>query len=391
MDLNERIERRKRKADVSELIRDYESLSPVAHIEEPPARGQVFEQLLDHLDAAFDGRLPPNAYVHGPTGSGKSASIVALLDNLQTHATGSESIIHTSTRVDSTNHPQFVYLDLRETGSEFTFYHTILNSVVEGAVPKQGISTKKLKSRLQTLLDESTPGAVVAVDHVGESNTTDTGALVNWFAGLPSAVSWLAVGRAIPERVPLTEYTGRTIEVEPYQRQLLVDVLMTRAAMGLSQKALDHDFARDIADWADGNAHDALSALFVAAESANDAERAFLTEADVSTALDELPRSSISLGQVLVLSENRQTVLRAVVDTDLASHQSIQSLADDIGSRQTVDLSPATVKRFLYELAEDGLLERVPVDDDTTHGRPPSRLELQFSGTVFRRLHDLQN
>ncbi len=388
MDLNERIERRKRQADVAELIRDYESLSPVAHIEEPPARGQVFEQLLDHLDAAFDGRLPPNAYVYGPPGSGKSAAVVALFDHLQAHATGSEAIIHTSTRVDSMDYPQFVYLDLREAHSEFTFYHTILDSVVEESVPRHGISTETLKSRFQTLLGP--PGAVVAVDHVGEPNTVESQELVDWFAGLPSAVSWLAIGRDEPENVPLTEYTGRTISIEAYQRQLLVDVLMTRAAMGLSQKALDHDLASDIADWADGNAHDGLSALFVAAEAANDAGRPFLTEDDVATALDELPSSSISLGQVLVLPENRQTVLRAVVEADPAGHQSIQSLADEIASRQSVDLSPATVKRFLYELAEDGLLERVPIDTET-QGRPPSRLELPFSGTVFRKLYDLHN
>jgi len=391
MDLNERIERRKRQADVSELIRDYESLSPVAHIEEPPARGQVFEQLLDHLDHAFDGRLPPNAYVHGPPGSGKSASVVALFEHLEAHATGSEAIIHTSTRVDSTNYPQFVYLDLRESRSEFAFYHTILDALIEDAVPKHGISTEKLQSRLRALLDESSPGVVVAIDHVGESNTVETGELIDRLAGLPSAVSWLAIGRADPETVALTEYTGETIEIEPYQRQLLVDVLMTRAAMGLSQKALDHELAQTIADWADGNAHDGLSALFVAAESASDAGRAFLEERDVPPALEELPDSPVSLGQVLVLPENRQSVLRAVVEADPTGQQSIQSLAEELSTRQSVDLSSATVKRFLYELAEDGLLERVPIDDPASQGRPPSQLELQFSGTVFRRLYDLNN
>jgi Cdc6-like AAA superfamily ATPase len=390
MDIDARIERRRRRDEGPRLVQDYESLSPVAHIEEPSDRGPVLEQLLDHLDPVFDGRLPPNAYVHGPFGSGKTAIVTALFSHLTELSTRAQSVIYTSTRAESTSAPEFVYVDVRETTSEFAFYHNVLDALVEESVPEHGIGTTEIRTRLHDVLRASRAGVVVGVDHVSDPDGLDTDDLVGLFAGLPSNVSWLAIGREPPEDVALTEYTARTIGVEPYQRQMLVDVLMTRASAGLSQRALDHDLARRIADWADGNAHDALTALFVATDHANAAERQRLTDADVTAALAEIPRPSVSMGRVLALPENKQLVLRALVDLEDEDRASVAATTEAISGAPDVDLSRGTVKRYLYEMAETGVVERVQADAGAGKGRPPSRVELRFSPTAFRRLYDLQ-
>jgi hypothetical protein len=46
--------------------------------------------------------------------------------------------------------------------------------------------------------------------------------------------------------------------------------------------------------------------------------------------------------------------------------------------------------RFLYEMAETGIVERVESDAHEGNGRPPSRIELRFPPSAFRRLHDLR-
>jgi len=388
MDIDARIRRRRRRDDGRRLIRDYESLSPVAHIAEPSDRGPVFEQLLDHLDPVFDGNLPPNAYVHGAFGAGKSAIVTALFARLEQLSSETGSVIHTSTRAASPQSPGFVYLDLRETTSEFAFYHGVLDALVDDPVPEHGVSTDALRERLHELLGASRAGVVVAVDHVGEPDATDTDDLVDLFAGLPSNVSWLAVGRAPPEETALTEYTATSIRVDRYQRQMLVDVLMTRASEALAQQALDHELARRIAEWADGNAHDALAALFVAADAASRTDRTRLSEADVEGAIAEIPRPSVSLSRVLSLPPNKQLVLRELVDLGEADRASVSATTDAI--TECVDLSRGTVKRYLYEMAEDGVLERVQSDAHDGKGRPPSRVELRFAPTAFRRLYDLQ-
>ena len=390
MDIDARIQRRQHQDGRPRLIQDYDSLSPVVHVDEPSDRGPILEQLLDHLDPVFEGKLPPNAYVHGEFGAGKSATVTALFAHLERLSTETRSIIHTSTRAAPPTFPEFVYVDMRTTTSEFAFYHGVLDALVDESVPDHGISTEELRERLHALLGTSRTGAVVAIDHVGDPEGIDTAGLIDLFAGLPSNVSWLAIGRTDPEGTALTRYTATSIRIGLYRRQVLVDLLMARASTGLAQQALDHDLARRIADWAEGNAHDALTALFVAADRANQAGRSRLTERDLTEAIEEIPRPSVSLGRVLALPANKQLVLRHLVDLDPEDRVSVTATTEAISSRPGVDLSPGTVKRYLYEMAEIAIVERVQSERHNGKGRPPSRVELRFPPTAFRRLYDLQ-
>ena len=390
MDIDARIKRRQRRGGGPRLVQDYEALSPVAHVEEPSDRGPVFERLLDHLEPVFDGRLPPNAYVSGPFGAGKSAIVTALFARLTRLSTEQRSVIHTSTRAAAPPSPGFVYVDLRTTTSRFAFYHRVLDGLVDDAVPEHGIGTEELRRRLHELLGDASTGVVIAVDHVGDQDSTDPESLIDLFAGLPSNVSWLAIGRQPPDETLLTEYTATTITVEPYRRQMLVDVLMTRASDGLAPQALNHDQARTIAEWAEGNAHDALAALFIAADHASRRETTGIGEPDVSAAIDEIPRPSVSLARVLALPENKQRVLREVVELDATDRASVTATTEAIAAKAAVDLSPGTVKRYLYEMAEVGVVERVQSEVESGKGRPPSRVELRFPPTAFRRLYDLR-
>jgi Cdc6-like AAA superfamily ATPase len=391
MDLDERIRRRRSQGDVPQLVRDYDALSPVTHLDEPAGRGPVFEQLLDHLDPVFDGELPPNGYLYGPFGSGKSAVCSSLFAHLSQFATKTRSMIHTSTRQRSSQLPYFVDVDLRAASGRFAFYHHILDSLTSESIPEHGISTDELRERLHEHLEQSGVGGVVLVDHVGESTTIDSSSLVDLLAGLPSNMSWLGVSRRPPDEMPLTEYTATSIQIESYQKQMLVDVLMTRASKGLSEQQFSYERARQIADWAAGNAHHALAALFIAADRVNRDGRRQIAATDVTDAIEGIPDSSISLARVLSLPPNKQAVLRELVDLNLSDRNSVSETTDSISNAQRVDLTQGTIKRFLYELSECGILERVESSGQERKGRPPSRLEIQFPAAAFRRLYDLRN
>jgi hypothetical protein len=197
------------------------------------------------------------------------------------------------------------------------------------------------------------------------------------------------VGRTRPAETELAAYTAESIRVDPYQQQMLVDVLMTRASIGLAQQALEHDLASEIAAWANGNAHDALAALLIATHHAEQAGRTELIRADVRAAIEEIPIPCVSLGIVLALPANRRAVLRELVDLDEEDRSSVTATTAAIGGSENVDLSPGTVKRFLYEMAEAGVVERVQAATQGGQGRPPSRVEPRFPPTVFRRLYDI--
>ena len=390
MDIEARIKRRQRRDGEPRLIQDYDSLSPVTHVEEPADRGPLFERLLDYLDPIFDGKLPPNSYLHGPGGVGKTAVVTALFSHLDQLPTETRTVIHTTTRAQALTSPSFVYIDARRTTSEFAFYHAVLDALVEETVPEHGIGTETLRTRLHEVLSGSNTGVVVAVDHVGEPRSTSESDLIDLFAGLPSNVSWLAMGRMEPAVTELTAYTDESIRVEPYQRPMLVDVLMMRSSVGLAQQALGRELANDIAEWAEGNAHDALAALFIATDRASEAGRSQLTAQDIEAAIEEMPSPCVSLGIVLALPDNRQAVLRELVDLGPEERSSVTATTAAIGGSDDVDLSPGTVKRFLYEMAEAGVVERVQATTQGGQGRPPSRVEPRFPPTVFRRLYDLQ-
>ena len=382
MDIDARIERRQRRTGSHRLVRDRESLSPAAHVDEPVGRGPLLERVLDHLDPAFDRDLPANGYLRGPFGAGKSAVVTALFARLDARSTSGESVIHTSTRAATPASPGFVYVDAREATSAFAFYRAVLDGLRDESVPEHGVGTDDLRERLRGRLDEGR-GAVVAVDHAGEPDALDAADLLDLFTGLEGA-RWLAVGRTPPDRTALTDHAATVIEVEPYRRGELVDVVMARASAGLARGALDHALARRIAERADGNAHHALAALFVAADRAG---RDRVTGSDVAAALDEMPESPVSLARVLALPANKQAVLRGLVDLDSDDRVSVATATEAIAATG-LDLSPGTIKRYLYELAEAGVLERVRAENPERRGRPPSRVELRFPPSAFRRLYD---
>nr|WP_241768178.1 Lrp/AsnC family transcriptional regulator [Haloferax sp. ATB1] len=163
---------------------------------------------------------------------------------------------------------------------------------------------------------------------------------------------------------------------------------MTRASAAGSQRTLDHRLARDIAEWADGDAHDALAALFGAADEAARNRHQSITAADTAAGIAAVPRPCVSLGRVFALPENRQQVLHELLTLRPDQQESVQTTSQHIA--KSVDLSAATVKRILYELAEDGITRRVTAERVDRKGRPPSRLEPQFPTVVFERLFAAQ-
>jgi len=385
MDLSDRIIRRQQRDELPHLIEDYELIAPTSHLEEPIGRGPTLERLLDHFEPALEGRIPPNGYIYGVRGIGKSALVWAVIRQLASVTAVSPTAIHTSTRVDTRRMPGFVYVDAHVHTSLFAIYRAILDQLVEEPIPSQGVPTEALADRIGDRL-RGTAGAVICIDHVDAPRAVDAAAIVEMFRMLPNNVAWVAIGELEPAAMPLTRYTDAPIRIDPLRQQVLIDVLMGRANRGLTPGAIDHAAARQVATWAEGNAHDALGALFIAADRAETAGRLSITHADLQAGCSAVPTDGVSLGRVMALPPNRQAVLRSLIDLDAGARASV---TDATAALTMVDLSASTIKRFLYEMAEWGILTRIQSPVDHQPGRPPSRVEPNFAAPVFRRLYDL--
>lgn len=391
MDLETRIKRRIDRNRAAELVDDYASLSPVSHDDEPTNRGQLIEQLLDHLAPVFEGQMPPNGYVYGPAGAGKSAVVTALVTHLRQHleSTRTETAILTSTRAPAPASPAVVYLDARVWTSEFDFYRTVLDRLTDEPVPKKGLGTDTLRSRLEDHL-RNQQGVIIAIDHLGEPGTLDGREVLTRVEGFRDHVSWLAIGRAPPQSSEIAGQAAATIQVDAYRTRTLVDIITARASNGFTRGTFNHDFARRIADAADGNAHDALAMVLIAAINSETAGRTEITERDITAAVEEMPDPCVSLGRVLSLRENKQRILRAFVDLDEADRDSVSATTQAISDAPDIELSSTTIKRNLYEIAETGIIELATGTREHTPGRPPSRVVPRFPPTAFGKLYDLR-
>ncbi|ADD04514.1 Orc1-type DNA replication protein [Natrialba magadii ATCC 43099] len=445
MNLQERIARRRSAHQGRTVVVDRDHLSPVVHRPEPVGRGPVLEQLLDELEPVFDGDLPEPVAVVGPPGSGTSAIVTALFDALNDRLGESSRSIATTTRAGS-NGPVtwFVYVDGRRVESAFAFYQAVLSVISAEPVPESGIGTDDLRERLTARLARHDRRAVVAIDHHDEPETLRYERARELLEPVSDSVATMAVGQSTPanwqptrsednsgadqfegENETDTSENGTTtsddetqppsqsqsqspsqspsqssspsqpqpqsqpqplgsvVTVPAYRHHELVDVITDRASTGLAAGVLDHESVRELAIWADGNAHDALAALFSAACLAADDDATRIETAHLEAARNAVPANGVHIDRTLALSDTRQQVLSHLVDVDTADRP-IREVSVAIAERST--LTDGTVKRFLYELADRGVIERVPLPT-TGSGRRPSTVEPRFPTLVFKALN----
>ena len=384
MNIDDRIERRLGYETGTSVLADPDVLSPVVHTDSPVGRGPVIEQLLDVFESAFSGSLPPSVYVYGPKGSGKSAVVSGLFERLASHSRPRQAI-HTSTRAVEPAIPSFVYIDARTASTRFRLYRAVLSAITDEPVPDHGIGTDELT---ETLCDtmRTGPDLVIAIDHTNEPETAQAATLVEWLADVGRNIVPACIGRDHPDAVEWTP--DRMVEFAKYRRHVLVELLTSRCSTGLGRDALSHGQIREIAEWAAGDAHDALTVVMGAAVHAERAGASTVRSSDVTAGIEGVPRPCASLGRVLALPESRQRLLYELVGLSEADRSTVSAATEAIAARPGVDLSASTVRRILYELADADLLERVTVQRSDGKGRPPSRLAPRFPTAVFRELFD---
>ncbi|MCL9817658.1 Cdc6/Cdc18 family protein [Natronocalculus amylovorans] len=378
MNIDERIARRRQTSSQPQLVLDYEPLSPLFHPREPIGRGSLLEQLLDQLEPALLGRHPSDLYVWGPKGSGKTAVVKALFRAFNRTIKPETEPIHTTTRVDSVSVFDFVYIDARTAKTRFALYRAILDRLIDESVPTQGVGTAWVQEKLEAALAPTKNGVVVAVDHVGEPETQSILQLQEILQPLQSDLSVVLIGAETPESAGVDgESVINTIECTPYQTHDLVEILTGRLSDSLVRNAVSHDQLREVAEWADGDVHDALSALFTAVIEAEQTDSDYITDNQLQTGFKSVPRPCVPLGRVLALPKSQLLVLNQLTQLPEQALTSVGRATESIAKRD-IDLSEGTIKRLIYELSESGITERIPTERDVQVGRSPSRIELRF-------------
>jgi len=382
VNIDDRIERRLGYDAGAGVLITLDAVSPVSHLDSPIGRGPALERLLDVFNPALTGHLPPSTYVFGPKGSGKSAVVSALFARLATYS-GPPQAIQTTTRAVEPTLPGFVYVDARRAATRFRLYHDTLAALTEESVPDHGVGTDDLAASLREAVDSGS-AVVVAVDHTNEPETPAPATVVEWLTDVSGRIVPVCLGRDQPDR--LEWEPDASVAFTRYRRHVLVELLTSRCSTGLGRDAISHDQIREVAEWASGDAHDALAAIAGAAITATRSGAPTVRPAHLDAGIEAVPKPCAALGRVLALSSSRQRLLYELVSLPDADRSSVSAATEAIASTDHVDLSVSTVRRMLYELADAELLERVTVERSDGKGRPPSRLVPRFPTLVFREL-----
>ena len=187
MDLVERIVRRQIRRVENRLVVDRDALNPTVHLLGPVGREGLCNQLLDVLDPLFEESLPPDAYVWGPSGAGKTAIVTTLLSALEQELTDRQPL-YTATRAESRRSGfGFAYLDARRARSEFRIYRQLLDELRPEPVPERGLGTDDTRADIESE-PATTRDVVVAVDHLGEPETVDPAMTYNSQYNTPARV-----------------------------------------------------------------------------------------------------------------------------------------------------------------------------------------------------------
>jgi Cdc6-like AAA superfamily ATPase len=385
MELHDRVARRQRADDAGP---EYDAISPLVHPSEPIGRGTVIEELLDLLAPIFEAERPADGYVWGPKGAGKSAVVRALFAECSRQCGDDATRIYTSTRAAPTTEVRFLYVDGRRAQSAFALLHTVVAALSSATVPKQGVGSAAMRDRLETQLTQQDRQVVVAVDHVGEPETLDSETVFEQFAPFQSSISCLAIGRENPAETAIGDRaTISRIHIEPYTQHTLIEMLTSRVADGGLRGATTAGGLTKIAQWADGDAHDALAALFGAAVTAGADGDSRIDAGALAAGMEAVPRPCVALGRVMSLPTSRKRIVRRLIGLPEAARGSVKAAAEAISS-DGLELSRATIERVLYELAEAGIIRRVKAEQPSEAGRPPSRLEPRFPTLVFEQVTD---
>jgi len=382
MELHDRIARRQHADDADP---EYDAISPLGHPSEPVGRGAVIEQLLDILSPIFEADRPADGYIWGPKGAGKSAIVRALFAECSRQYGERSTQMYTSTRAAPTTELRFLYVDSRQAQSTFALLHTVVAALSAETVPKQGVGSAAMRDYLATQLTQRDRQVVVAVDHVSDPETLDCETVFEQFAPFQSSISCLTISREKPAAAIGDRSAIRQVHVEPYTQHALIEVLTSRITDAQLRAATARNTLTEVATWANGDAHDALAALFGAAVTAGADANTQIDDEALAAGIAAVPQPCVALGRVMSLPASRQRIVRRLVGLPEAARSSVKAAADAISS-DGLELSRATVERVLYELAEAGIIRRVKAEQPSETGRPPSRLEPRFPTLVFEQL-----
>jgi len=220
-------------------------------------RDSHISALRETLRPLIEGTQARHAFIHGPTGTGKTCTSRFI----------SEGIASEVGAIDS------VYINCWEHTSRYSVLFRILESLQSSLTAhRKGSAPDELLGMLRKRLESS--GLVVMLDEVDA--LTDFHILYDLI--LMEKVSMIMISNkdtalsGVDDRIRSRLSSMENILYPKYSRDELIDILKDRADIGILPEKFPGGLARKIAERSDGDARVALSMLRVCAEKAESSD-----------------------------------------------------------------------------------------------------------------------
>ena len=308
-------------------------------------RDGALEQIANAFADLNYGWQPNHVLIFGPTGSGKTC--------LARHATNK---IQYDPTVEFNIASQ--YVDCWRDNTRFQVLHSVVSSFDHAAPSREAATTGSLLTRMEAY---DGPHFVVVLD---EAELLQDPNIVRDYHGR-DGFSLVVIAsdrndffRNIPEAVA-SRLVGPRITLGRYSLSALVSILEDRVEQGIEPGAIDTTQLETIADYAAGNAKEAITMLRLAAETAEAGRARGVTDEMIDDAAE---RAGIVIEERRIeqLGPEQRLIYEIVRDADgeLTATDVYDEYSDRMDTGHDRLKSNKTIRRYLLKLAEYDLIKK---------------------------------
>ncbi len=279
-----------------------------------PHREEQIDQLAQILATALRGDRPSNILIFGKTGTGKTAVVKYIENELK--------------KLDGGRTVHYVYMNCEIVDTPYGVLQNVANRFVENLsqrIPFTGLSTDRVYQMLVEKLDEEKRIVILVLDEIDKIVTKNGDDLLYQLLKINDDLTKAKVSLiGISNDLKFTEWLDPRVKSRlsdekmvfpPYNAQELFDILAQR-----SQKAFDNGVAGDsvlsliaaLAAQEHGDARRALDLLRVSAELAERAAEEHITEQHVQRAKNKIELDTVAEA-IKSLPTQSKLVLLAII------------------------------------------------------------------------------
>jgi cell division control protein 6 len=283
-----------------ENLPDYERTEVLNQVFNQNIREKQIRRIIDHLSPILDGVQPQSALIYGPTGSGKTVSLMRVLSSFSNIAKQRQVRF------------RYAYIDLTTPKTSFGAFNEVAMALDESIKRyRKGMPTEYMQARIVETLQDFQGFLCLLIDEIDNIKPLPDDFLTFLAKTLP---------RKTPARLILIMLTNRLnwernldprilsvlkkvdIIFEPYDALDLLEILKIRVNKALEANKVENSAIRKVAAYASRETGDARKAVSLLAKAAQVAEeesgRLTIKEVDVAEERIEVDKSEEFIGSL---------------------------------------------------------------------------------------------